>query len=209
MVTQLRNLERCYSALRSTQCQAEIDRCFPLNRSEETFRKNVYVYYFAGDERFVLGPTLKRSRDGTLIIPETQSADDVPVSAPFTIHTSTNKRTFRSVRDEHVTTLGGMLLSYYGDRQGRVVHDNEHGNDKCAVERALTRDRTQYELENGNTRNRGETLDSGRDDSSAAPPPTTESITQSRILSGNIRFRSIVPLIIVGTVNHKKIDIKK
>ena len=110
MVTELRNLERHYPARRAAEYHAEIDRLFPLNRIEETFRRNVNKYYLAGDERCVLGPTLERSSDGTLIIPEALSAAGVPVSAPFTIQSSINERTFRSVIDEHVTTLGGVLL---------------------------------------------------------------------------------------------------
>ena len=181
MVTELRNLERHYLARRAAEYHAEIDRLFPLNRIEETFRRNVNEYYFAGDERCVLGPTLERSSDGTLIIPKARSAAGVPVSAPFTIQSSINERTFRSVIDEHVTTLGGVLLSYCGNSQGSVANDNEHGNDERAAERALARDRSQYELNDVNTRNRRETLDSGREDCSAAPPSTTESNTHPRI----------------------------
>ena len=89
MTTQLRNLKRYYPALRTTEHRAEIDRLFPLDRIEETFRRNVNEYYFAGDERCALGPTLERASDGTLIIPEARSTAGVPVSAPFTILTST------------------------------------------------------------------------------------------------------------------------
>ena len=90
MVTQLRNLERYYPARRATEYRAEIDRGFPLNRIKETFRRNVNEYYFAGDERCALGPTLVRSREGTLIVTEARSAAGVPVFAPFTIQTSAN-----------------------------------------------------------------------------------------------------------------------
>ena len=82
MVTKLRNLEQYYPALRATEYSDEIDRLFPLNRIEETFR------------RCARGPTLERSSYGTLIIPEAQSSAGVPISTPFTIQTSTNGRTF-------------------------------------------------------------------------------------------------------------------
>ena len=66
----------------------------------------------------------ERASDGTLIIPEARSTAGAPVSAPFTILTSTQERTLRSVRDEHVTTVGGMLRSHYANRNGSVANDN-------------------------------------------------------------------------------------
>ena len=56
MTTQLRNLERHYTARRATEYRAQIDLRCPLNRIAKKFRRNVNEHFFEGDERCVLGP---------------------------------------------------------------------------------------------------------------------------------------------------------
>ena len=74
-----------------------------------------------------------------------------------------------------------MLTFYYGNRHGSVANDVEYANRERAAENARARDRMQKELDAWNTLKKGETLDLGREDSSASPLPTTESTTHPRI----------------------------
>ena len=62
------------------------------------------------------------------------------MSAPFTIQTSTQEGTLRSLRDKHLTTLGGMLRLYYGNRKDGVTNDDENVSRECAAESTRTRD---------------------------------------------------------------------
>ena len=74
-----------------------------------------------------------------------------------------------------------MLRSYYGIRHGSVTNDDENISRERAAESARAQDRMENKLDAGNTRNRGETLDSKSKDSAAAPLPTIELTTHPQI----------------------------
>ena len=110
-----------------------------------TLHRRVSGFLFEGDAPCVLEPRLERSSDGTPIIPPARNTVGVPVFNPITAHTSIPERTHMSIRDENVTTLGGTLLSSYGNRHGSVASDDEYASSERAAESARSRDRTQNE----------------------------------------------------------------
>ena len=75
---------------------------------------------------------------------------------PFTVPTSIPERTHRPIRDKNVTTLGGTLLSYYGNSHSSVATDDEYASRAGVAESARARDRTQNEQEAVNIQNRGD-----------------------------------------------------